>query len=61
MTGICVADGSCTDYVIVATPVRPNMGSKTFCSTSDGVFRYKMGLIASPLQSVEDCQSWTEM
>jgi hypothetical protein len=61
MTGICRADGSCTDYVIVATPVRPSMGNKTFCSTGDGVFRYKMGLIATPLDSVEDCQSWTEM
>lgn len=61
MAGICGADGSCTDYVIVATPLRSNMGSKTFCSTSDGVLRYKIGLIASPPQSVEDCQSWTEM
>ena len=61
MTGICGADGSCTDYVIVATPLRSNLGSKTFCSTSDGVLRYKMGLIAAPLTSAEDCQSWTEM
>jgi hypothetical protein len=61
MTGICNADGSCTDYVVVATPLRSSMGSKTFCSTSDGVLRYKMGLIASPLTSAEDCQSWTEM
>jgi hypothetical protein len=61
MTGICNADGSCTDYVIVATPLRPTFGSKTFCSTSDGVLRYKMGLIAAPLTNAEDCQSWTEM
>jgi hypothetical protein len=61
MAAICNPDGSCTDYVILATPLRPTLGNKSFCSTSDGILRYKMGLVGPPLTSVEDCQSWTEM
>jgi type IV pilus assembly protein PilA len=61
MSGVCGADGNCTDYVIVATPVRPNLGRRSFCSTSDGVLRYKLGQITTPLTDAEDCQAWPEV
>jgi type II secretory pathway pseudopilin PulG len=57
MTAVC--DDTCTDYLIVASPVTGgSTGSKTFCSTSDGVVRFKPGDEAAPSTPAE-CQSWT--
>jgi type II secretory pathway pseudopilin PulG len=58
MTAICGDNDVCTDYVVTATPIVPNStGSKSFCSTSDAVIRYKLGE-ASPPSTVEECQTW---
>ncbi len=44
------------DYVITATPI-PGQGTKTYCSTGDGVVRYRVGRVAEPVTTSE-CLSW---
>jgi type IV pilus assembly protein PilA len=52
------AFGSCQDFVAVATPVMNDAGSKTFCSTSDGIIRYQIvQLLTTPL-AVRECKTW---
>lgn len=56
MTTVC--DSTCTDYVIVAAPINEgSTGSKEFCSTSDGVVRFKSGYATLPT-TPEECQAW---
>jgi type IV pilus assembly protein PilA len=51
----------CNEYVVVATPVDSNTGTRNFCSTSDAIVRYKLGsLLASPL-SVAECRAWSSL
>jgi len=51
-------NGVCSDYVIVATPVDPGSGGKSFCSTSDGVVRSHRGMpLTSPITPTE-CVAW---
>jgi type IV pilus assembly protein PilA len=51
----------CDEYVAVATPVDTNTGIRSFCSTSDGVIRYKMDApLASPV-TVSVCKSWPRL
>ena len=39
---------TCKEYVVVGTPAGNNTGTRSFCSTSDGVVRYRVG---APLTS----------
>lgn len=56
-TGVC-RQHVCKEYVVVATPVATNTGGRSFCSTSDGVIRFKMdALLTSPI-SVAECRAW---
>lgn len=50
--------GMCDDYVAVATPVSTETGSRSFCSTADGIIHFKLGppLIA-PL-TISQCRTW---
>jgi type IV pilus assembly protein PilA len=51
----------CKEYVVVATPVDSNTGTRNFCSTSDAIVRYKPGSpLASPL-SVVECKGWSPL
>ena len=51
----------CKEYVVVATPVDSNTGTRSFCSTSDAIVRYKPGSpVASPL-SVAECKAWSPL
>jgi type IV pilus assembly protein PilA len=50
--------GVCTDYVIVATPVDPNTGTRSFCSTSDGLIRWKTGPALTAPMTISDCKTW---
>ena len=48
----------CEEYVVTGTPVSSNDGTRNFCSTSDGVVRFKIG---PPLQlpvSAAECRTW---
>jgi hypothetical protein len=48
----------CDDYVTVATPVESSTGTRSFCSTSDGIIRFKTGdRLTLPL-SVAQCRRW---
>jgi type IV pilus assembly protein PilA len=52
---------NCADYVVVATPVDTNAGSRSFCSTSSGVIRWKIGgPVATPV-SLADCKTWSAL
>lgn len=52
---------SCDEFVVVATPVAGNTGSRSFCSTSDAVVRFKVGPpLASPI-TVPECQAWSPL
>jgi type IV pilus assembly protein PilA len=51
----------CPDYVVVATPVDSNTGTRSFCSTSNGVIRYKLGSpLAAPV-TVAECKKWSAL
>jgi type II secretory pathway pseudopilin PulG len=49
-----------TDFVIAATPTNSNAGMKSFCASSDGVPRFRTGLISEP-PSPEECGRWESL
>ena len=60
----CRPDGAgCTEYVIFATPAAPGNGDKDFCSTSDGVVRFRASDSppSSPVAKVKECQAWSPL
>jgi hypothetical protein len=48
----------CTDFITFAAPVEPNSGTRSFCSTSDGIIRFKPGLWLLPPQTPAECRKW---
>jgi len=51
----------CQQYVMVGTPVSSSTGSRNFCSTSDAVIRFKIGLpLTTPVSSTE-CGTWAPL
>jgi len=57
LKGVCKLN-SCSGYVVTATPVSSNAGTRSFCSTSDGIIRSNvLGTLSSPL-IVEECKKW---
>jgi type IV pilus assembly protein PilA len=58
LTAAYAAGEKCEDYVITATPINPQTGGRSYCSTSDSVIRYNPGPpLRTPLSSTE-CQAW---
>ncbi len=51
----------CTEYVVVATPVNANTGTRSFCSTSDGVIHFKAGAPLTAPVSVSQCRAWAPL
>ncbi len=51
----------CTEYVVVATPVNANTGTRSFCSTSDGVIHLKAGPPLTAPVSVSECRAWAPL
>lgn len=47
------------NFVVVATPISTAAGSRSFCSTSDNVVRYRYGSTLSGPISVEECAGWS--
>jgi hypothetical protein len=48
----------CSEYVVVGTPLTSSEGSKSFCSTSDALVRFKIGPpLNSPIDASE-CLMW---
>jgi hypothetical protein len=50
--------GPCKEYAVTATPVSTGTGTRNFCSTSDGIIRYKMGAPLSTPLSTTECKTW---
>ncbi|MGB7281890.1 MAG: hypothetical protein WBE13_06480 [Candidatus Acidiferrum sp.] len=48
----------CSEYVAVATPVDFNTGTRSFCSISDTVIRYRPGSPLTAPLSVAECKAW---
>jgi len=48
----------CKEYLVIATPVDSSTGVRSFCSTSDGVIRYKTGAVPAVPASVAECKTW---
>ncbi len=59
MSAICEGEGLCKEYVIVATPIAPAMGTKSFCSTSDALVRFNVGPPLTTPITADECQSWS--
>ena len=60
LTAVCKLR-ACKDYVVVATPVNANTGMRSFCSTSDGVIRFKPGAPLTGPISAADCRAWAPL
>jgi type II secretory pathway pseudopilin PulG len=57
MNAVCVQQ-QCGEFVVAATPVAGNTGSRNFCVTSDGVIRFNVGPpLTLPLRPAE-CRRW---
>ena len=48
-------------YVIVAIPMDSNTGTRSFCSTSDGLIRYKTGESIAPPAAAAECKAWPRL
>jgi type IV pilus assembly protein PilA len=51
----------CAAYLTVATPVNDNTGARSFCSTSDGIIRYKTASPPSVPATLSECKTWTPL
>ena len=57
LTALCKKQ-SCDEYVVVGSPVSGSTGSRSFCSTSEAVVRFKSGGSLTAPVSVSECHSW---
>jgi type II secretory pathway pseudopilin PulG len=57
VTAVC-DQHHCKEFVVIATPVDSNTGTRSFCSTSDGVIRSKTGPPLAVPVSVSECRAW---
>lgn len=58
ITAVCPGQ-RCDKFVVVGTPATSSTGSRSFCSTSDAVIRFKIGPPLTSPVSVTECQTWT--
>lgn len=55
--GICT-QALCRNYVVTATPVNKDRGTKNFCSVKDAVIRVDMGAPLETPLTVAECRAW---
>ncbi len=60
LTAVCKLR-ACKEYVVVATPVNTNTGTRSFCSTSDGMIHFKTSPPLSAPVSVAECRTWAQL
>jgi len=48
----------CDEYVAMATPWSDATGTRSFCSTSDGVIRYSVGAPVAAPPGAAQCRAW---
>jgi len=51
----------CDEYVAVAAPINDNTGVRSFCSTSDGIIRFRTGLAPTVPVTVSECKTWSPL
>jgi hypothetical protein len=51
----------CDAYLTIASPTNENTGARSFCSTSDGIIRYKTNSPPSVPATVSECKSWAPL
>jgi type II secretory pathway pseudopilin PulG len=51
----------CEDFVVVGTPFTSSTGTRSFCSMSDAVIRFKPGRPLTTPISIEECQTWSPL
>ena len=57
ISGVCKQE-KCDEFVAVGTPLSSSNGTRSFCSTSDSVIRYKRGVpLLVPVRASE-CRTW---
>jgi hypothetical protein len=57
LKAVCLQE-TCMNFVVVGTPVESSQGTRSFCSTSDGVVRFKVGPTLTQPISVSQCRTW---
>lgn len=57
LTAVC-RQKNCNEFVIVGTPEASDTGGRSFCSTSDGVIRFKAGSPPTSPVSASECHTW---
>jgi type II secretory pathway pseudopilin PulG len=60
ITAVC-KQHSCGEYLVVATPIATNTGTRSFCSTSDGVIHYKTSPPLTTPITVSECRAWSPL
>jgi len=55
--GVCV-QATCKDYLVTATPLSKDTGTKSFCSVSDAVVRTRTGAPLEMPLTVAQCRAW---
>ncbi|MGA9306195.1 MAG: hypothetical protein WBW31_12410 [Candidatus Sulfotelmatobacter sp.] len=48
----------CKEFVAIASPMSSSTGTRTFCSTSDGVVRFKVGPPLTSPVTPSECRKW---
>ena len=48
----------CKDFVVIATPASSATGTRSFCSTSDGVIRYSLNSAIDSQLTAAECRAW---
>jgi type IV pilus assembly protein PilA len=51
----------CDEYFMVATPANDKTGVRSFCSTSDGIIRYRTGPAPTIPVTVSECKTWSPL
>jgi hypothetical protein len=51
----------CEEFLVVASPIDTNTGTRSFCSTSDGVIRYKTSPPLTSPVTVLECRAWSPL
>jgi type II secretory pathway pseudopilin PulG len=58
VTAVC-KQHACREYLVVATPIATNTGTRSFCSTSDGVIHYKASPPLTAPITASECRAWS--
>lgn len=57
MTAVCGL-GTCNNFVAATTPTSASAGGRSFCSSSDGVVRYRHGPPLTSPPKLHECRTW---